>query len=126
MGTQFMSEIFLKMSRLLNIRHIHTTSYNPAANGMCERVNRDLKTMLTIFTDKYEISYGEPLGMRKFDEPVYNKLTFDDWDPESGDEKEVQDTEDNPVDKGNTQNQRIPFDPIKKNDPGSASKREKV
>uniref|UniRef100_A0A914DIT2 Uncharacterized protein n=1 Tax=Acrobeloides nanus TaxID=290746 RepID=A0A914DIT2_9BILA len=55
--------------------------------------------------------------MRKFDEPVNNNLTFDDSGdekPESRDEKEVEDTEDDPVDEGKTQYPRIPSDPIKK------------
>jgi hypothetical protein len=53
MGTQFMSEVFQSMSKLLGIQHIHTTAYNPAANGTCERVNRDLKATLTIYTNRY-------------------------------------------------------------------------
>uniref|UniRef100_A0A914D759 Integrase catalytic domain-containing protein n=1 Tax=Acrobeloides nanus TaxID=290746 RepID=A0A914D759_9BILA len=53
MGVQFMSEVFQQMVKLLGVRHIHTSAYNPAANGTCERVNRNLKATLTIYTNKY-------------------------------------------------------------------------
>ncbi|GFR82395.1 Gypsy retrotransposon integrase-like protein 1 [Elysia marginata] len=42
-GTQFMSEL---MKELFSIQPINTSPYHPASNGMCERLNGTLETML--------------------------------------------------------------------------------
>ena len=46
MGTQFMSDVMKEVSRLLSIKQITTTPYHPMCNGLCERFNGTLKTML--------------------------------------------------------------------------------
>uniref|UniRef100_T1JFG8 Integrase catalytic domain-containing protein n=1 Tax=Strigamia maritima TaxID=126957 RepID=T1JFG8_STRMM len=49
-GKQFVSTIFREFCESRNIKMSHTSTYNPSANPT-ERANRDLKTMLAIFTD---------------------------------------------------------------------------
>ena len=45
-GTQFMSECMQEVSRLLSIKDLTSTPYHPICNGMVERWNRTLKSML--------------------------------------------------------------------------------
>lgn len=46
-GTQFTSEMFEEITKLLGTHVIHTTAYHPPANGALERWHRTLKTSLT-------------------------------------------------------------------------------
>lgn len=46
LGTQFVSECMAQVARLLSIRQLTTAPYNPACNGLVERFNGTLKTML--------------------------------------------------------------------------------
>lgn len=43
-GTQFESELFQALSKLIGAHRIHTTPYHPSANGICERWHRTLKS----------------------------------------------------------------------------------
>ena len=45
-GTQFMSECMQEVSRLLSIKGLTSTPYHPICNGLVERWNRTLKSML--------------------------------------------------------------------------------
>jgi len=45
-GSQFTSKIMQEVGRLLSIRQLHTTVYNPMCNGLVERFNGTLKAML--------------------------------------------------------------------------------
>ena len=45
-GAQFMSHIMKEVSRLLSIKQLTTTVYHPQCNGLCEKYNGTLKTML--------------------------------------------------------------------------------
>ena len=45
-GTQFMSECVQEVSRLLSIKGLTSTQYHPICNGLVERCNRTLKSML--------------------------------------------------------------------------------
>lgn len=45
-GRQFESNLFSALMKLLGIKHIRTTSYHPASNGMIERWHRCLKNAL--------------------------------------------------------------------------------
>lgn len=42
-GRQFESQLFRQLSRLLGTEHLRTTAYHPQANGMVERMHRQLK-----------------------------------------------------------------------------------
>ncbi|CAH8602890.1 unnamed protein product [Schistosoma mattheei] len=46
-GAQFESRLFQQLTELLGIKRIRTTSYHPMANGMVERLHRQLKASLT-------------------------------------------------------------------------------
>ena len=45
-GAQFASDLMREVSRLLSLKQITTTPYNPACNGLVERFNGTLKQML--------------------------------------------------------------------------------
>lgn len=45
-GTQFESELFSELSKLIGFHRLRTTGYNPKANGMIERVHRTIKTAI--------------------------------------------------------------------------------
>lgn len=45
-GKQFESKLFTELSRLLGANRVRTTSYHPQANGMDERLHRQLKASL--------------------------------------------------------------------------------
>lgn len=50
-GRQFDSNLFLKLNKLLGIKHFKTTSYHPQANRMIERFHRTLKASLKCHPD---------------------------------------------------------------------------
>ena len=45
-GTQFTSDMMKEISRLVSTKQLFTTPYNPRCNGLCERINGVLKSML--------------------------------------------------------------------------------
>ncbi|PIK36696.1 Retrovirus-related Pol polyprotein from transposon [Apostichopus japonicus] len=47
-GRQFESKVFQKTCELLRIRKTRTTPYHPQSDGMVERFNRTLETMLSM------------------------------------------------------------------------------
>lgn len=46
-GTQFESELFGEISRIIGFHTLRTTSYHPETNGMIERSHRSIKTAIT-------------------------------------------------------------------------------
>ena len=51
-GTQFLSEVMLEVHRLLSIKGLTTTPYHAQCNGLVERFNGTLKTMLRKLCDE--------------------------------------------------------------------------
>ena len=45
-GSQFTSSLVEEIGRLIRVKQLFTTPYNPRCNGLCERVNGILKEML--------------------------------------------------------------------------------
>ncbi len=45
-GTQFLSEIMQEVNRLLSIKQLRTSPYHPQCNGLCEKFNGTLKTIV--------------------------------------------------------------------------------
>ena len=45
-GTQFTSDLMKEVTRLVSIKQLFTTPYNPKCNGLCEKMNGTLKSML--------------------------------------------------------------------------------
>lgn len=45
-GRQFMSHLFKSLAALVGARHFYTTAYHPAANGIIERLHRQLKAAI--------------------------------------------------------------------------------
>lgn len=45
-GRQFESHLFNELSRLIGATHLRTTSYHPQANGMVERLHRQMKAAI--------------------------------------------------------------------------------
>ena len=46
-GTQFESELFAELSKLVGFHRLRTTSYHPQCNGLIERCHRTIKTAIT-------------------------------------------------------------------------------
>ena len=51
-GKQFESALFQEVCKILRIEKTRTTPYHPQSDGLVERYNRTLKTMLTTCTDE--------------------------------------------------------------------------
>ncbi|CAG2253632.1 unnamed protein product [Mytilus edulis] len=52
-GSQFESHLFKEMCKLLQIEKTRTTPYHPKSDGMVERFNKTLATMLTGYVNEY-------------------------------------------------------------------------
>ena len=46
LGTQFTSDVMREVSRLISLKQLVTTPYHPICNGLCEKMNVTLKTIL--------------------------------------------------------------------------------
>lgn len=65
-GRQFESHLFRELNMLLGSQHLRTTAFHPAANGLVERMHRQLKTAIKCHaTEKWtEVLPIVLLGMR--------------------------------------------------------------
>lgn len=50
-GIQWESRVFKQLNQMMGITHIRTTAYHPQANGMVERLHRQLKTAIKYHED---------------------------------------------------------------------------
>jgi len=62
-GTQFESRLFNQLTKRLGTNRIHTSAYNPRANGMVERFHRQLKDSLRCLNGDPQWSTTLPLIM---------------------------------------------------------------
>jgi transposase InsO family protein len=58
-GVQFESHLFQKVCRLLQIQKTRTTPYHPQSEGMVERNNRTILTMLSAFVNEHQSDWDE-------------------------------------------------------------------
>ena len=70
-GTQFISGIFQHLCKLSNIKHIMVASYHQSANGMVERVHKQLKKMLQIIGLSNDIDWYDNENRIDWDEVIY-------------------------------------------------------
>ncbi|XP_077508545.1 uncharacterized protein LOC144119915 [Amblyomma americanum] len=59
-GRQFQSALFTALANILGARHIHTIAYHPSANGLVERLHRQLKAALTNYEPRQRWSGDLP------------------------------------------------------------------
>ena len=60
-GREFESDLFREMCSLLGIAKSRTTPYRPQSDGMVERYNRTLATMLSMFVDENRTNWDDHL-----------------------------------------------------------------
>ncbi|XP_045165454.2 uncharacterized protein LOC123529264 [Mercenaria mercenaria] len=60
-GRQFESQLFSEMCQLLQINKTRTTPYHPQSDGMVERFNRTLVTMLSAYVNDHHTNWDELL-----------------------------------------------------------------
>ena len=58
-GSQFESQIFQEMCKLLEINKTHTTAYHPQSDGMIERMNRTVKEILYKYISVNKTDWGK-------------------------------------------------------------------
>ena len=58
-GANFTSALIEETSRLLKIQKLQTSSYNPQANGICERMHKLLIDMISHFMRKDSRNWDE-------------------------------------------------------------------
>nr|XP_034331654.1 KRAB-A domain-containing protein 2-like [Crassostrea gigas] len=58
-GRQFESELFREVCRLFHIQKTRTTAYHPQSDGMVERFNRTLTSMLSAFVQETQTDWDE-------------------------------------------------------------------
>lgn len=73
-GSQFQSVLFREFTHLLGCKHISTTAYHPSANGLVERLHRQLKAALMSRTNPTAWSDNLPLVLLAFRASVKEDL----------------------------------------------------
>ena len=62
-GWNFESALFTEMCKLLGITKTRTTPYHPQSDGMAERFNRTLESMLSKFADDNQRDWDQHIPM---------------------------------------------------------------
>ena len=60
-GSNFESYLFQEMTQLLGIDKTRTTPFHPSSDGLVERFNRTIESMLSMFTDENQTDWDEKL-----------------------------------------------------------------
>ena len=60
-GTNFESEIFVRMCKVLGIHKTRTTARNPKSDGLVERQNKTLEKLLGMLCDENQFDWDEQL-----------------------------------------------------------------
>lgn len=53
-GAQYESQLFSEMCKLFGIKKTRTTPYNPQSDGMVEKCNKTLASMLHAYVDNHQ------------------------------------------------------------------------
>ena len=77
-ATNFESKVFQNVCKLLNIHKTRTTSRNPQSDGMVERFNRTLATMLTMYCESKQNTWDQhlPYVMLAYRSSVHDSTGF--------------------------------------------------
>src|SRR6266481_841389 len=51
-GTNFMSQLVSETCKIINTRKLNTSSYHPQTNGLCERFNKTLADILSMYVNQ--------------------------------------------------------------------------
>ena len=65
-GTQFTSKLFCDLSKIIGSRNVTSTSYHPQSQGLVERYNFTLQTMLSTLITKKQTNWDEMLKYCNF------------------------------------------------------------
>lgn len=65
-GSNFMSDVFKRLCKLLKLKKVQTTAYHPQANGALERSHKSLVEYLRNFVDKNPRTWNEHLRQAMF------------------------------------------------------------
>lgn len=61
LGRQFESQLFQELCTLLHIQKSRTAPYHPQSDGMVERFNKTLATMLSAYVNEHHTNWDEYL-----------------------------------------------------------------
>ena len=62
-GSQFTSELFLSLCRIIGIKKVFTTPYHPQTDGVVERNNRTLVKMLAMYVSTDQQNWDQLMSM---------------------------------------------------------------
>ena len=65
-GPQFMGSVFTRLCALLNIDKTCTSGYRPQTDGLCERFNKTLATMLSCYCNENTSDWDEYIATALF------------------------------------------------------------
>ena len=77
-GRQYESELFSEMCRVLHIKKTRTTPYHPQSDGMVERFNKTLVTMLSAYVNEHHSDWDRylPYVMMAYRASVHETTGF--------------------------------------------------